>query len=294
MRAGLKPALLARLACPKCGQALLTVSVDRLVCEHCSASVPLICGKPLFTPVPPGMQAAPKLVRGPECGSTWRQANWRFLEKVVNTLPSRAVILDFGAGHGDFAQVLQQREVIALDVFPYDEVDLVCDLQTVNPFKPSSFDAIVLMNVLEHVQQPEKLLKTLAGLLRPGGSIIVTVPFMMKLHQLPYDFYRYSHLQLGNIGHEAGLEITAIEGYYDPVLLLNESMLNVRSFALPEKAFLTRKLSRVIIAIGMWFLSGLNHLIGKGHVGDPRTEKIPYPIGYHVVYRASKRKKKQS
>jgi SAM-dependent methyltransferase len=240
------------------------------------------------------MQAAPKLERGPAQGSTWRQANWAFLEKIVDALPLEAVILDFGAGHGDFSQVLKKRSVIALDVYPYDEIDLVCDMQKIVPFRKACFDAIVLMNVLEHVQHPEILLKVLAGLLQPGGSLVITVPFLLKLHQLPYDFARYSHYQLKNIGLAAGLEINHIEAFYDPYLLMNESAISLSAYSLPGLPFITRKLSRILLVISSWFASAAGGLSGKGHVGDPLTEKNPYPIGYHVVFGARNGKKKQN
>jgi SAM-dependent methyltransferase len=287
----ISPELLKRLACPRCGKALRSVSPVQLVCNGCGKKIPVVNGKPFFTPVPPGMTAAPKIDRGPEEGSPWRQANWRFLEKFITTLPGSAVILDFGAGHGDFTAVLQKRKVVALDVYPYEEVDIVCDLQRDVPFKRASFDAIVLMNVLEHIQQPERLLKTLAGLLRPGGSLIVAVPFLLKLHQLPYDFYRYSHHQLENLGREAGLDVLSVEGYYDPILLMKESAINIHAFALPRRSFLPRKTARVMLEGLTWILSGIRRIIGEGYIGDPAVEKSPYPIGYHVVYRVRKGKK---
>jgi len=287
----MNPELLERLACPKCGRAIKLFSDNQLRCSACGLMVQLDKGKPIFTPVPPGMHAAPKLSRGPEQGSRWRQANWRFLEKVIGDLPLEAVILDFGAGHGDFSQVLNKRHVIALDVYPYEEIDLVCDLQEAVPFKRACFDAIILMNVLEHVQQPEKLLKILAGLLRPKGVLVITVPFLLKLHQTPYDFYRYSHYQLENIGLAAGLEIMYIEGYYDPYLLMKESELNMSSYALSGLPYLPRKLGRLLLEFSSWITSAIGCLSGKGQVVNPMIEKSPYPIGYHVMFRSRKGKK---
>ncbi len=284
--------LIKRLACPRCGKTLHPVSSTHLVCSGCGKKIPVEKGKPVFTTVPPGMLAAPKLDRGPQEGSAWRQANWHFLEKTVASLPANAVILDFGAGHGDFSEVLRKRKVIALDVYPYEEVDIVCDLQRAIPFKRASFDAIVLMNVLEHIQQPENLIKTLATLLCPDGILIVAVPFLLKLHQLPYDFLRYSHHQLENIGRKAGLEVVSIDGYYDPILLMKESVINIHSYSLPRKSFLSRKAARVLLEGLTWLFSGLKRLLGPGYLGDPAVEKSPYPIGYHVVYRPHKGKKR--
>jgi SAM-dependent methyltransferase len=291
MSAKITPWLLKQLVCPRCGKTIRLISPAQLVCNDCGKKIPIEKGIPLFTPVPPGMLVAPKIDRGPEEGSPWRQANWRFLEKVVAPLPKNAIILDFGAGHGDFSAVLQKRKVVALDVYPYEEVDIVCDLQKAIPFRRASFDAIVLMNVLEHIQQPGHLMKTLATLLRPGGLLIVAVPFLLKLHQLPYDFNRYSHHQLVNIGREARLEVLSVEGYYDPILIMKEGIINIHTYALPGKSFLPRKTARVLLEVLTWLLSGLRRIIGEGYVGDPAVEKSTYPIGYHVVYRTRKGKK---
>jgi hypothetical protein len=106
-------------------------------------------------------------------------------------------------------------------------------------------------------------------LLRPGGSLFVAVPFLLKLHQVPYDFYRYSHHQLENIGHAAGLDVISIEGYYDPILLMRESTLNIHSYALPRKPFLPRKTAKILLEGLTWLLSGIRGIIGEGYVGDP-------------------------
>lgn len=286
----IKRELLERLACPDCGGIYKVISSGRLVCLGCGKKVISIHRKPIFTPVPKDMQAAPKLVRGPDEGSAWRRANWCFLESVVKSLPMEAVILDFGAGHGDFSQVLSGHDCIALDVFPYDEVDVVCDLEKVVPFKMGSFDAIVIMNVLEHIRQPEKLLKTLATLLHAGGLLVVAVPFMFKLHQQPYDFNRYSHFQLVEIGREAGLDLVKLEGYYDPALLFKESIQNVRSHVLPGLSTFRRRTGRLLLEVMTACLSGIQRLIGSGYVKNPLDEKSPYPIGYQVIYRAGNKK----
>ncbi|MGA9396618.1 MAG: class I SAM-dependent methyltransferase [Anaerolineaceae bacterium] len=287
-----KPELLERLACPACGGDYKTVTASKLICSGCGKKIHLLHDKPVFTSIPPGMRAAPKLVRGPDEGSSWRRANWRFLEATIKSLPKEAVILDFGAGHGDFSEILGKHATIALDVFPYDEIDVVCDLEKKIPFKKDSFDAIVLMNVLEHIPQPEKLMKTLASLLRPAGLLIVAVPFLLKLHQLPYDFFRYSHYQLENMGCEAKLEMVKLEGYYDPALLFRESAQNIRSFVLPGLPSIRRKPSRLLVEAISACVSGLQRLIGYGYVRNPKNEKSLYPIGYHVIYKAGSKKRK--
>jgi SAM-dependent methyltransferase/DNA-directed RNA polymerase subunit RPC12/RpoP len=290
----LHPEVINSLACPECGSDFKPPTSTSLQCSNCGYRVRINSGKPIFTAIPPGMTAAPKLIRGRDKGSSWRRANWRFLENAVAQLPAEAIVLDVGAGHGDFSEVLDHRSCIALDVFPYDEVDVVCDLQRAIPFKRRYFDAIVLMNVLEHIPQAEELIAILSTLLKPTGIIIVTVPFLLKLHQLPYDYSRFSHVQLVRMGKAAGLEIANLEGYYDPLLLFAESQNNLLNHVLPNYSYLPRKIARLVsmgLSIGMGMLKVL---IGKGSTGSPDEQKNPYPIGYHVIYEMRKGRKDQT
>jgi uncharacterized protein YbaR (Trm112 family) len=165
-----KPELLERLACPQCGSHPLKVTGDQLRCLAHGHCYPLENGIPVFTSPPPGLVPSDKILRGPQMGTPWRQANWRFLATQVDRLAGEAVLLDVGAGRGDFADVLSQRRTVALDVYPYPEVDVVCDLTEANPFQAASFDGVVLMNVLEHVYDSHALLEALIRLLKPGGS----------------------------------------------------------------------------------------------------------------------------
>ena len=146
----MKSELLPLLVCPNCSGELKE-NAARLVCASCSHSYALEAGIPIFSQPPENLQPSAKIERGPQIGTPWRQANWRFLQEQTQRLDAQALLLDVGAGRGDFADLFDGRRTIALDIYPYPEVDLVCDLTQVVPLKAASFDAIFLMNVLEHV-----------------------------------------------------------------------------------------------------------------------------------------------
>ncbi|HVS18640.1 MAG TPA: class I SAM-dependent methyltransferase [Planctomycetota bacterium] len=74
------------------------------------------------------------------------------------------------------------------------------------PFATESADCVLLLEVLEHVPRPENLLREAARVLRPGGRVLLTVPFMAPLHQLPYDYYRFTDEGLRKMFEAAGLE----------------------------------------------------------------------------------------
>jgi SAM-dependent methyltransferase len=242
-------------------------------------------GVPVFTPAPGSLQPSEKLRRGPEIGTPWRQANWRFLAEQTAALEPGAIILDVGAGRGDFAGLFQRRNYLALDVIPYPEVDIACDLTQCNPFREDSFDAILLMNVLEHVYDTHALMGALAAMLKPGGALICAIPFLVKMHQEPVDFVRYTHYALERLGPQHGLNLDLLEGFYDPISFLGEGIGNLKWAVLPEVRGLIHYAGRFLLA-GMEGLTfALRRLIGSGRLQPPQAARSHAPTGYHLVYR---------
>lgn len=270
--------------CNQCGGALLQKD-SALVCESCGQNVPLQGQIPIFTQPPGNIQPSEKIERGPHKGTPWRQANWRFLQQQVSKLPPEARILDVGAGRGDFAAIFQDRSYLALDVYPYPEVDLVCDLTQMRPLRAESFDAVVLMNVLEHVYDTHALLAELAALLKPGGVLIIAVPFMVKIHQAPVDFVRYTHFALQHLGEEHGLDIELLEGYYDPISFLGEGIGNLKWAVLPTIRGSKHYLARGLLAGVQGLSAVLSAILGQGQAQAPAGMRSMAPTGYHILYR---------
>jgi SAM-dependent methyltransferase len=281
----MKPCLVERLVCPNCGESLrIDGQGDGYSCMRCDYSGKLYRGKPLFVEIAGDIQPFEKKPRGPHHGSPWRQANWRFLQEQVERLPKDAVILDVGAGHGDFADIFTGQQAVLLDVYPYPEIDIVCDLTRNVPLRPGSFDAVVLMNVLEHIYDSRSLFLAVKTLLKPGGIFVVAVPFLLKVHQAPYDFVRYTHFGLQRMAQDFGFELLSLEGYYDPIFLLGESWRNIERTELG-------KLSRFKRAAGRGLLWGiksaasiLGGLVGKGYTQESEQAITSAPVGYQVVY----------
>jgi SAM-dependent methyltransferase len=207
------------------------------------------------------------------------------LQQQVSQLAIDARILDVGAGRGDFAAIFQDRTCLALDVYPYPEVDLVCDLTRSMPLRVESFDAIALMNVLEHVYDTHALLEALAALLKPGGVLIMAIPFMVKIHQAPVDFVRYTHFALQRLGEEHGLVVESLEGYYDPISFLGEGIGNLKWAVLPTIRGSKHYLARGLLAGIQGLNAGLNALLGQGQTRAPAGMRSMAPTGYHILYR---------
>lgn len=286
----INPDLLQIIVCPQCGNALQQATENLLRCENCLYQAALLNGKPMFTPAPETIEPWEKIERGPNQGTAWRRANWHFLQSVVSQLPTAQLILDVGAGHGDFADIFTANQgqnpahrYLSLDVVPYAEVDMVCDLNQTNPLKPASLDLIVLMNVLEHVFDAQNLLRVLARALKPSGQVVVTIPFMLKVHQAPFDFSRYTEYGLAELAKNAGLKIQSLQGYYDPLYILNESLGNLWQYALPESIGLRRTAGKGLVFAIQKLINLLGKTIPKGHSAVPTRQSNPAPCGYFLT-----------
>ena len=282
----MKPYLLEILRCPNCEGGLSLEPVEaQFRCQVCARTYPALGEIPVFTQPPENLVPSERKERGPGAGTPWRQANWRFLQAQIDRLPLDATVLDVGAGRGDFASALNGRLSLALDVYPYPEVDLVCDLGQTNPLRPGCFDAILLLNVLEHVYDPHALLSTLAKLIKPGGILIAAVPFLVKIHQAPVDFARYTHFALERLGSDHGLAVDTLEGFYHPASVLAEGLGNLRNSVLPGLPSPRRYPARLLLSGMQALASGLDRLLGSGQSLSPARTLSLSPTGYHVVYR---------
>jgi SAM-dependent methyltransferase len=69
--------------------------------------------------------------------------------------------------------------------------DVFGDAQAL-PFRTGTFDAVLLLHVLEHVPDPERAVAEAVRVLRAGGRVIVETPFVYPLHDAPFDFQRWT------------------------------------------------------------------------------------------------------
>ena len=87
--------------------------------------------------------------------------------------------------------------------------DTLCDLNLAMPFADESFDTVVSSDVVEHLWNPVAVFRDFARVLRPGGVLILGTPFNYWLHELPYDYFRWSPFAFAKLAEETGLELVS-------------------------------------------------------------------------------------
>lgn len=82
------------------------------------------------------------------------------------------------------------------------------DICTTEPLEPQA-DVVLCEQVLEHVKDPHRAVRNIHALLRPGGYAIISVPFMVKIHNEPGDYWRFTAAGLRVLVESAGLRVVA-------------------------------------------------------------------------------------
>ncbi len=75
------------------------------------------------------------------------------------------------------------------------------------PFADSSFDTVLATEVLEHVPDVERTLAEIHRVLRPGGHLMATVPFVYPVHEAPHDYWRFTHHGLRSLCDRNNFEV---------------------------------------------------------------------------------------
>ncbi len=125
------------------------------------------------------------------------QTIWRFLGPILPKLEGD--VLDVGCGEMPFRFALPPRvKYTGIDVEAAVSFGMAGDGSIhifdgrIIPFPDDRFDHILCTEVLEHAEEPGVLMAEMHRVLKPGGSLILTVPFSARVHHAPYDFHRFT------------------------------------------------------------------------------------------------------
>ncbi|WP_373048208.1 class I SAM-dependent methyltransferase [Vulgatibacter sp.] len=134
-------------------------------------------------------------------------------------------LLDVGCGQMPYRKRIlaagRVERYVGLDLpaSGYGEPDLTWDGETI-PLGDASVDAVLATELLEHCPRPHAVLAEIHRVLRPGGALLFTVPFLWPLHCVPHDEHRFTPFALRRLLGEAGFGGERIEalGGWDAAL----------------------------------------------------------------------------
>lgn len=124
-------------------------------------------------------------------------------------------VLDVGCGRKPYRHLFRSRDYIGLEIdTPENRATKAADHfydGKVFPFADARFDTVVCNQVLEHVFEPQAFLAEIRRVTRPGGGLLITVPFAWDEHEQPWDYARYSSFGLRSLLEQAGFEVVRQE-----------------------------------------------------------------------------------
>ena len=120
-------------------------------------------------------------------------------------------VLDVGCGDRPYERLIGAREYVGLELDTPESrarnrADVYYDGHHF-PFADGSFDGVLCNQVLEHVFSPDDFLREVARVLKEGGRLLLTVPFVWDEHEQPRDYGRYSSYGLAALLARNGFEL---------------------------------------------------------------------------------------
>ncbi len=126
--------------------------------------------------------------------------------KQISKLSIDGKILDVGGSKksGYHELIGGTHEIITGNIDPSYGIDIAFDAQKAWPFGDVSFDAVLFVNLLEHLSDYETAVRESFRVLRSGGKVVGVVPFMFNVHGSPHDYFRFTASALELIFKQAG------------------------------------------------------------------------------------------
>jgi SAM-dependent methyltransferase len=161
--------------------------------------------------------------------------------------------LDIGCGTKPYAHLYRSNEYVGLEIdTPQNRVNKHADYFYDGnnfPFDEASFDSIVANEVFEHVFNPDEFLNEALRVLKPGGMVLLTMPFVWDEHEQPYDFARYSSFGIKSLLERHGFEVVEQRKSMDDIRVIFQ-LLNTYIYkkTVTKSAWLNMSITLVMMA----------------------------------------------
>lgn len=117
----------------------------------------------------------------------------RFARELIDKY-SDGLVLDCGSGlRSDYL-----GNVVNYEIVPYLTTDVIGVAEEL-PFKDETFDAVLSLNVLEHLKDPFSAASEISRVLKKNGQLFCVVPLLQPVHGYPSHYYNMTAEGLKNL-----------------------------------------------------------------------------------------------
>jgi SAM-dependent methyltransferase len=203
---------------------------------------------------------------------------WRALMNThVANIQLEQPVLDLGAGaigtasYHSLIPYFDTLQVCSVDINDSKNPTKIADIEQGIPFEAHTFRSCLAFNLFEHVYEYEKVMREVWRVLAAGGTLYLAVPFLMRVHADPSDYFRYTSYTLERALSHVGFSDMAITPCGSGVL----------TAALSQVDFLVPGFVR---GLAFRIALGGDGLITRRSRGKYRNAN-DYPLGYFVTAR---------
>lgn len=241
-------------------------------------------------------------------GREWSEEEMRHLVKPKKKMASRAiatlqmvegdVILDVGCGAGEFAYHIAPRvsKVVAIDTletsieiakdfFSLPNIDFIAGDLFQMEFPSNSFDCVLFLETIEHVENPMAFLKEFYRLLKPGGFLIISTPNALSYSYITGNVFLYFSKLVSRLvasinkeEHNTGTQLDHIYSWNFTTLyrLLNRSGFTYVNHAFTGFGPVSINLKGLILRFPFWTRK------------ETRVMSLLKPFCYNLVFKVQK------
>lgn len=173
------------------------------------------------------------------------------VQAYCGTIEGRALDLAGGGKSSYYPYLSKRLSITRTNFYAGEGIDQVVDLEKPLPFTDESFDHIFLFNAIYIIKDPRMLLAEIKRVLKKGGTLYLSSPFVANEMPEPHDYVRFTHEGLSILFKEVGLQDFSIERFGErftsmayiahlffiisPIRLVGYSVANALDKVVPKK-----------------------------------------------------------
>lgn len=123
------------------------------------------------------------------------------------------VVLDIGVGPADHS-FTAEKIYVGIDRKATPSVSTIADAKFL-PLKDNVMDIVLCIGVLQHDTNPKGIVDEAYRVLKKGGVLYLVVPFIYPMHDIPYDYFRFTEFEVVEmLKNFNSIQISSVDGLF--------------------------------------------------------------------------------